>query len=75
MNKDRKAIIQILTARDGITVLEASETLIAFERDVRALARDVNLDPFSALDSISEMGIDQLGLEPDYTEYLIHELT
>ena len=75
MNKDRKAIIQILTVRDGITVLEASETLLAFERDVRALARDANLDPFSALDSISEMGIDQLGLEPDYTEYLIHELT
>lgn len=74
MNRDQQTIISILKDRDGVSTAEATTTLQDFEREARALATDPALDPWSALDSISEMGLTQLGLEPDYTEYLIHEM-
>lgn len=73
MKTEQEIIIETLVRRDGIDSAEAVELLEEFETEANALLVDLaDENPFQALEALTEITRDCLGLEPDYTEYLIY---
>jgi len=77
MKADQKKIVEILIRRDGISKQEAEWILRDFETEAQAsLEMGVSgfLGAMDVLESLTDIAREHLGLEPDYVEYLIHDL-
>ena len=70
----KQSIIQILINRDQLTAEEATERVEECEQAIREVIANCEESPWEALETIRDITRDELGLEPDYTEYLIMEV-
>lgn len=67
--KTMREIINILIKRDGIGLLEAHNIVENCISDIYAA-----IDSEATLDELEDIVRDELGLEPDYLEYLLMEI-